>query len=93
MTVTKELSATEILLTSQTLLTDGLTIENSLSNGLDLTLFNKLDDPEAMNKILSAAANDKGNYLLMFFDYNTLNLSHRIKNHASWKMQNGTWSF
>ena len=36
----------------------------------------------------TAAANDKGNYLLMFFDYNTLNLSHRIKNHASWKMQN-----
>ena len=41
----------------------------------------------------TAAANDKGNYLLMFFDYNTLNLSHRIKNHASWKMQNGSWSF
>ena len=69
MTVTKELSATEILLTSQTLLTDGLTIENSLSNGLDLTLFNKLDDPEAMNKILSAAANDKVNILK---DLNTI---------------------
>ena len=70
MDVTKDLSATEILLASETINKEGFVDDNSLSGGLDNQLFEQLDDPDAVNKILTAAANTKVN---MLKDLNTIN--------------------